>query len=506
MFPTTALVSLCLLAVAYGQQIGTQLAETHPVLTSQTCTAGGTCTTAQTSVVLDSNWRWTHQTTSTTNCYTGNTWNAALCPDPATCAANCAIDGADYAGTYGITTSGDALTIKFVTGANIGSRVYLMADDSNYKLFSLLNQEFTFTVDMSHLGCGLNGALYFTEMDADGGLAKFPTNKAGAKYGTGYCDAQANVLNWTASPTDINSGTGMFGTCCNEMDIWEANLNAAAFTPHTCSVVGQTQCSGIDCGDGDQRYDGVCDKDGCDFNSYRMGVKNFLGPGLTVDTNLPITVVTQFITNNNSSSGTLTEIRRIYVQNGKVIQNSNTNVPGITPPVNSVTDAFCNAQKAAVGDTNSFESRGGLATMGAAIQKGMVLAMSLWDDDEADMLWLDSNYPLNASVTAPGVARGPCSATSGDPSTVQSTQPNAFVVFSNIKTGPIGSTFSVTGGGTTTSVTGTSTSSSTGSAPTGGSIPEFSQCGGTGWTGSGTCIAGTTCVVLNPFFFQCLVQ
>jgi len=27
-------------------------------------------------------------------------------------------------------------------------------------------------------------------MDADGGLAKYPTNKAGAPYGTGYCDAQ----------------------------------------------------------------------------------------------------------------------------------------------------------------------------------------------------------------------------------------------------------------------------------------------------------------------------
>lgn len=27
-------------------------------------------------------------------------------------------------------------------------------------------------------------------MEADGGSAKHPTNKAGAKYGTGYCDAQ----------------------------------------------------------------------------------------------------------------------------------------------------------------------------------------------------------------------------------------------------------------------------------------------------------------------------
>jgi len=27
-------------------------------------------------------------------------------------------------------------------------------------------------------------------MDKDGGMAKYPTNKAGAKYGVGYCDAQ----------------------------------------------------------------------------------------------------------------------------------------------------------------------------------------------------------------------------------------------------------------------------------------------------------------------------
>jgi hypothetical protein len=45
--------------------------------------------------------------------------------------------------------------------------------------------------ELIHLpGCGINGALYFVKMDADGGLAKYPTNKAGAPYGTGYCDAQ----------------------------------------------------------------------------------------------------------------------------------------------------------------------------------------------------------------------------------------------------------------------------------------------------------------------------
>ena len=65
-----------------------------------------------------------------------------------------------------------------------------MESDSAYKTFNMKNQEFSFDVDMSKLPCGLNGALYFSQMDADGGLAKYPTNKAGAKYGTGYCDAQ----------------------------------------------------------------------------------------------------------------------------------------------------------------------------------------------------------------------------------------------------------------------------------------------------------------------------
>ena len=57
-------------------------------------------------------------------------------------------------------------------------------------MFKLLNQEFSVDVDVSRLPCGINGALYFTSMDADGGSSRFPTNKAGAKYGTGYCDSK----------------------------------------------------------------------------------------------------------------------------------------------------------------------------------------------------------------------------------------------------------------------------------------------------------------------------
>ena len=60
---------------------------------------------------------------------------------------------------------------------------------SRYEMFQLLNQEFTFDVDVSNLPCGLNGALYFVAMEPDGGM-HYPGNKCGAEYGTGYCDAQ----------------------------------------------------------------------------------------------------------------------------------------------------------------------------------------------------------------------------------------------------------------------------------------------------------------------------
>ncbi|EKG11699.1 Glycoside hydrolase family 7 [Macrophomina phaseolina MS6] len=230
MYQTSILSSLSLLlAASSAQQVGTQTAETHPKLTTQKCTKAGGCTDQATSIVLDANWRWLHTTEGYTNCYTGQEWDTSICSDPKTCATSCALDGADYEGTYGITTSGNALTMKFVTQGsqkNVGGRVYLLAPDSDdtYELFKLKNQEFTFDVDVSNLPCGLNGALYFSEMDADGGLSKYETNKAGAKYGTGYCDTQcphdikfingeANVLNWTKSETDVNAGSGQYGSC-----------------------------------------------------------------------------------------------------------------------------------------------------------------------------------------------------------------------------------------------------------------------------------------------------
>ena len=68
----------------------------------------------------------------------------------------------------------------------------------------------------------------------------------------------------------------------------------------------------------------MCDKDGCDFGSWRLGDHTFYGPGsnFKVNTDQKLTVVTQFITDDETSNGNLVEIRRLYVQNGNVIQNS----------------------------------------------------------------------------------------------------------------------------------------------------------------------------------------
>ena len=66
---------------------------------------------------------------------------------------------------------------------------------------------------------------------------------------------QANSQGWTG--TSAKSGTGSFGTCCNEMDVWEANSQAAALTPYVCTVSGQTRCENdVDCGVGSNRGDG----------------------------------------------------------------------------------------------------------------------------------------------------------------------------------------------------------------------------------------------------------
>merc|ERR1711970_1569562 len=459
-----ALVHLLLVVgLASAQNPGSQKENEHLSMKIQECSSGGSCKDVKTKVTLDSNWRWLHIKDDYVNCYDGNLWDEEFCPDNPTCTENCELEGvdsADWTGTYGVTetNNGHGITLKFVThgeySSNVGSRSYLLApDEENYYMFYLPNKEFTFDVDVSNLPCGLNGALYFVEMEESGG--SYPTNTAGASYGTGYCDAQcphdmkfitgeANAEGWAASDNDVNAGTGKYGSCCVEMDIWESNSVATAYTPHTCDTVGLYRCEGTECGDNwsDERYDGLCDKDGCDFNSWRLGDQTYFGPGseFAVDSTKPMTVVTQFITDDGTDDGDLVEIRRIYVQDGEVIENSFSNLPGMDK-TDSVNQKFCDQSKEVFGDIDDYGEHGGMKGMGESMERGMVLVMSMWDDHDANMLWLDSNYPLDKDPSEPGVNRGPCPEDSGDPVDMESNHPDASVIYSNVKIGTIGSTY-----------------------------------------------------------------
>jgi cellulose 1,4-beta-cellobiosidase len=139
------------------------------------------------------------------NCVVNGAFNTTFCPDVATCAKECALEGVDYS-TYGIETDGDALTLNLFTAANnvtkeSSPRVYLLANDSMYDVLRLLNQEFTFDVDVSQVSCSVNGALYLSEMSATGEASDLKV--AGAKYGTGYCDARCPVNNFVAGVVSI---------------------------------------------------------------------------------------------------------------------------------------------------------------------------------------------------------------------------------------------------------------------------------------------------------------
>lgn len=169
-----------------------------------------------------------------------------------------------------------------------------------------------------------------------------------------------------------------------------------------------------------------------------MGDTSFYGAGLTVDTSKPFTIVTQFITDDGTDTGTLSEIKRFYVQDGTTIPNSQSTIAGVTG--NSITDDFCSAQKSAFNDTNTFAEKGGLAAMGKSAEN-MVLVLSIWDDHAVSMNWLDSKYPPTADASAPGVTRGTCDPAAGLPATVEADHPDASVTYSNIKVGSLNTTF-----------------------------------------------------------------
>jgi cellulase len=302
--------------------------------------------------------------------------------------------------TAGITTSGSGASASITMVDD--TRFYLVnqAQSGYYVLSDMLNQEFSFVVNTANVACGGNGALYFTDM---------PTT--GFSTASGYCDAQSG---------------------CTEMDVWEANEYATALTAHACE-------------------NGDCDTGGCQVNPYKID-EEFYGPSTSdiINSAESFQVVTQFI----ATSGSLSEIKRFYIQNGKQSPSYNINT------------TYC-----------SGSPYGGLTTVGAALNSGVVVVFSFWWSD-GGMTWLDESP--NGPCTTENFASG-------------------SVTFGSLKIGPIGSTYS-SGSSSTSSTSAaaaaTSTSTSTSSASTTGSVidvfeNEFEN-GYQSWSW-GTYSTSTTC-------------
>ncbi|KAK1532157.1 glycosyl hydrolase family 7 [Colletotrichum costaricense] len=407
------LATLFIGLAAAQRQIGPE--ENHPPLTTWRCTKAGGCTEVNNFIVLDSLAHNVYQANGGGSCGSwGSPPNETACPTKEACAENCVQEGLDDYSRVGVTTNGGAMTMyQLKDGVQVSPRVYLLdPSKEQYEMMHLTGKEFTFDVDVSKLPCGMNSALYTSEMEADGG--KSALNTGGARHGTGYCDAQCYTTPFINGEANIEG----YGACCNEMDIWEANSRSAHLAPHPCNQTGVYLCEGEDCA-----FEGICDKNGCAWNPYRVNQDDFYGrgSGFDVDTTRPFTVITQFPANE---AGVLTEIHRLYIQDGHLIRSEVVNNTDL-PQVNYLNDEFC----AATG-SRRFMDLGAHREMGESFDRGVVLAFSIWWDAGGGMRWLDG---------APEA--GPCNETEGFPENVVKVEPNPVVTFSNIKWGELGSTF-----------------------------------------------------------------
>lgn len=284
--------------------------EVHPKFNWSKCSADGTCQQVAGEVVLDSTWRWLRLNNTYVDCFYSNDWQTPACNSSANCTANCVLEGARYKSWYGIDANGSTLSQKYATsesgfGYVYNSRIFLLESFNHYQTFTLLNNELAFDVDVKTLGCGLNGALQFVAMDADGGVSRFPnsTNKDGPAYGQGYCNARcindllyvggkANYDGWKPSEIFTDVGAGYQGACCPQFSVWNSNRHSFSMSSHPCPF-DNFICEGPHC---DPEYSAPnetrtarCDPWGCSYNPYQLGQVDFYGINKTVNTSKNIT-------------------------------------------------------------------------------------------------------------------------------------------------------------------------------------------------------------------------
>merc|ERR1712072_1465768 len=219
-----------------------------------------------------------------------------------------------------------------------------------------------------------------------------------------------------------NIGDGGRGICCAELDLWEANKMATQLVLHPMKTEdSQTVCYlEAECGSQEEghRDKGPTDRNGCYMNPYYFGHKKFYGPGssYTINTMKPFTIVTEF-----QGTSELTGMYQYYYQDGKKIE-----FPDLGFGSNNVMDQkFCDSVVKGLHEDPYFNNNGGMKQFSKAVERGMTMVISFWDDMATNMNWLDSGE------------RGPCDADAGDPKTVREKHPDATFSVRHVRWGPI---------------------------------------------------------------------
>ena len=121
----------------------------------------------------------------------------------------------------------------------------------------LNDKRFSYTIDVSQVGCHCNAAAYFSNMH---------TNVDPGEWGRYYCDAN-----------NVN------GVWCPEYDIFEGNKHTMTVVLHSCNGT-MDSCSST------SEWD-ECDRGGCGTNAFNVD-NNMMCPdeSCTINTNKPFTV------------------------------------------------------------------------------------------------------------------------------------------------------------------------------------------------------------------------
>ncbi|KAB8262996.1 glycosyl hydrolase family 61-domain-containing protein [Aspergillus pseudonomiae] len=128
---------------------------------------------------------------------------------------------------------------------------------------------------------------------------------------------------------------------------------------------------------------------------------------------------------------------------------------------------------------------------GSGVPEPLVKIPGMYNPEDPN-IHFDIYYPTPTSYDLPGPSVWSGSASGSSPA---------------ISAPPVNNAAAASSAAPTTLVTLSKTADTpapTQPAPSVGTIKKYYQCGGEGWTGSGSCEAGTTCRDWNPWYHQCV--